>query len=49
MALYARELKTEIVKICSWSTVENCGVKHCELKSTRNGKEFWRSIFWSKM
>jgi len=49
MALYARKLKTEIVKICSWNTVENCRGKHCELKSIRNRKEFWMSIFRSKM
>jgi len=32
MALCARELKTEIVKIRSWSAVEDGGVKHSELK-----------------
>ena len=32
MALYARELKTAVVKMCSWGTVETCGVKHSELK-----------------
>jgi len=31
-ALYAIELRTAVVKTCSWGTVENCRVKHSELK-----------------
>ena len=45
MALHARELKTAVVKICSCSTVENCGVKHSELKKVSDIEEKFERVF----
>jgi len=45
MALYARELKTEIVKIRSWSAVENCGVKHSELEKVSKIEKNFEGVF----
>jgi len=45
MVLYAMELKTAVVKTCSWGTVENCRVKHSELQKVLEIEEKFERVF----